>query len=84
MEIKNSLEWNEVRSALLVEMSQIGFNADLNKMLTNISGMVKSLSIAEVDARRLHNKKNLVAPLESINKSIKHLEQFLIMAKLMK
>lgn len=84
MEIKNSLDWNEVRSALLIDLGQIGFNPDLQKMLTNISNMVKSLSIAEVDARRLHSTKNLVEPTSEINKSIKHLEQFILMAKLMK
>lgn len=84
MEIKNSTEWQEVLTALTIDLNQLGYNPDLNRMMRNIGSMVTDLSKAEVEARRIHNSKNLVAPLEKINKSIKHLEQFLLMARLMK
>lgn len=84
MEIKNSTEWQEVLTALTIDLNQLGYNPDLNRMMRNIGTMVTDLSKAEVEARRIHNSKNLVAPLEKINKSIKHLEQFLLMARLMK
>ena len=84
MEIKNSTEWQQVLTALTIDLNQLGYNPDLNRMMRNIGSMVTDLSKAEVEARRIHNSKNLVAPLEKINKSIKHLEQFLLMARLMK
>lgn len=84
MEIKNSTEWQQVLTALTIDLNQLGYNPDLMRMMRNIGAMVTDLSKAEVEARRIHNSKNLVAPLEKINKSIKHLEQFLLMARLMK
>ena len=84
MEIKNSTDWHAIQGKLITELHQIGYNPDLRKMIRNIALMVSDLSKAEVEARRIHNSKNLVAPLEKINKSIKHIEQFLLIARLMK
>jgi hypothetical protein len=84
MKIKNSTDWQEVQTALVCELNQLGYNPDLSRMMRNIGAMVTDLSKAEVEARRIHNYKNLAVPLEKINMSIKHLEQFLLMAKLMK
>lgn len=84
MEIKNATDWQKVLTELTSELNQLGYNPDLARMMRNISGMVTDLSKAEVEARRIHNYKNLAVPLEKINMSIKHLEQFLLIAKLMK
>jgi hypothetical protein len=84
MEIKTSTEWQQVLTALTVDLNQLGYNPDLMRMMRNIGAMVTDLSKAEVEARRIHNNKNLTEPLEKINKSIKHLEQFLLIARLMK
>lgn len=84
MEIKNANDWHDIQGKLITELYQIGYNPDLRKMIRNIALMVSALSKAEVEARRIHNDKNLVVPLENINKSIKHIEQFLILARLMK
>jgi hypothetical protein len=84
MEIKNSTDWHEVQALLLTELYQIGYNPDFRKLIRNIALMVSNLSKAEVEARRIHNDKNLVEPLDQINKSIKHLKHLLLMARLMK
>jgi len=84
MEIKTSTDWQKVLTELTIDLNQLGYNPDLSRMMRNIGSMVTDLSKAEVEARRIHNNKNLEEPLEKINKSIKHLEQFLLMARLMK
>jgi len=84
MEIKTATDWQQVYSALRSELNDIGYNPDLNRMLNNITLMVTELSKAEVEARRLHSAKNLIEPIEKINKAILHLEQFLLIARLMK
>ncbi len=84
MEIKNSTDWHEVQALLLTELYQIGYNPDFRKLIRNIALMVSNLSKAEVEARRIHNYKNLIEPLDQINKSIKHLKHLLLMARLMK
>ena len=84
MEIKTSTDWQKVLTELTIDLNQMGYNPDLSRMMRNIGSMVTDLSKAEVEARRIHNYKNLEEPLEKINKSIKHLEQFLLMARLMK
>lgn len=84
MEIKSALDWQEVHKTLRAELSYIGYNPDLQKMLNNITNMVTEFSKQEVTGRRLHNQKFLAEPLAKINQSIKHLEQLLLMARLMK
>ena len=84
MKIEKATDWQIIHNDLKTELFVAGYNPDLKKMLDNITKMVTELSKAEVEARRLHNVKYLEAPLEKINAAIKHLEQFLLMAKLMK
>lgn len=84
MIIKKATDWQLIESDLRSELFTSGYNPDLKKMLDNITGMVTELSKAEVEARRLHSDKYLEGPLNKINAAIKHLEQFLLMARLMK
>jgi hypothetical protein len=84
MEIKSALDWQQVSETLRAEIRYIGFNPDLVKMLGNITIMVTDLSKLEVNSRRLHAQKILTEPLAKINQSIKHLEQLLLVARLMK
>lgn len=84
MEIKTATDWQQVYSALRTDLNDVGYNPDLNRMLNNITLMVTDLSKAEVEARRTHSPKTLIEPVEKINKAILHLEQFLLMARLMK
>ena len=84
MKIEKATDWQTIYSDLKSELFVSGYNPDLKKMLDNITGMVTDLSKAEVEARRMHNDKYLEVHLNKINGAIKHLEQFLLMAKLMK
>lgn len=84
MTITYAIDWQQIRSKLRVEFSTIGYNPDLNKMLKNIDLMVTELSKLEVLARRNHSLLLTKEKVEEINKAIKHLEQFLLVAKLMK
>jgi hypothetical protein len=83
MEIKSATDWQHVHWALRADINSLGFNPDFQRMLNNITNMVTELSKAEVEARRIHKDKYVQEPLAAINKAIKHLEQFLLMAKLM-
>ena len=82
--MQKAIEWQTIHTTLKQELATVGYNHDLKKMLDNITTMVTGLSRAEVEARRLHNDKYLIGPLNKINGAINHLEQLLLMAKLMK
>ena len=84
MEIKTALDWNKVSIDLYSQLRSIGYNPDLRKMYDNINNMVKELSKSEVRTRRSGNEFRLDDQVEQINKSIKHLEHYLLMAKLMR
>jgi len=84
MEIKNSLDWQEVHSDLRHQMSTLGWNPDLRRMLNNITNMVVELSKVEVDARRSKSDRVAQEKMVDINKAIDHLEKILLMAMLMR
>ena len=84
MNITHAIDWQTIRSKLRIELSCIGYNPDLNKMLKNIDTMVTDLSKLEVSARRNHSTLFTKEKVDEINQAIKHLEQFLLVAKLMK
>jgi hypothetical protein len=84
MEIQTALDWNKVSTDLHSQLRSVGYNPDLKKMFDNIDNMVKELSKAEVRIRRSGNAFRLNDQLDQINKSIKHLEHYLLMAKLMR
>jgi hypothetical protein len=83
MKIKTSLDWEEVSKQLSIQMSSIGYNPDLRKMLKNIDVMISELSKLEVDARRIRKPEYTKEKVDSINKAIDHLEKLLLIAKLM-
>jgi len=84
MEIKNSLDWQEVHGDLRHQMSTLGWNPDLRRMLNNITNMVVELSKVEVDARRSKSDRVAQEKMVDINKAIDHLEKILLMAMLMR
>lgn len=82
MEIKLATDWSEVRGKLLAQMLPLPFNNDLLKLLSNVDSMVSALSKLEVEARRLRAPYKVKDTVDEINQAIKHLEQLLIVAKL--
>ena len=84
MQIENSLDWQKVGIDLQSQISQLGYNADLNKMFVNIGLMVTALSKLEVEARRSKSTRVTTEKVTEINKAIDHLEKLLLMALLMR
>jgi hypothetical protein len=84
MEIQNSLDWQKINSDLTSQLSGVGYNPDLHKMLANITKMVSELSSLEVEARRKKSTHMTQEKLNNINKAINHLEKLIIMATLMR
>ena len=84
MKIENSLDWNLVCHKLEKQLSDIPYNQELHKMLSNISKMVDELSKVEVLARRTYKSNLTLEKVEAINKAIDHLEKLIVMANLMK
>lgn len=83
MNIERAIDWNEVKIEIQSQMSKIGYNPDLKKMLTNIDNMVTELSKLEVSFRRTQKYSMLDDKVNEINKAINHLEKLILMAKLM-
>jgi hypothetical protein len=83
MKIENSLEWNAVHTELRTQMSGLGYNPDLQRMLNNITNMVSKLSNLEVEARRTRIEHYMQDTKDDINKAIDHLEKLLLVARLM-
>lgn len=83
MKINHAIDWNEVRIEIQSQMSKIGYNPDLKKMLKNIDNMVTELSKLEVSFRRTQKYSMLDDKVNEINNAINHLEKLILMAKLM-
>ena len=84
MEIQNSLDWQKINSDLSSQLAKVGYNPDLQKMLTNITKMVSELSNLEVEARRSKSSLRTDVKVTDINKAINHLEKLILMATLMR
>jgi hypothetical protein len=83
MEVNTAIEARQVCDNLRKELSKLRYNPDLRKMLDNIEGMVSNISKIEVECRRLRSATKLEVPLKKFNESVLHLEQLLLIAKLM-
>ena len=84
MEIQNSLDWQKINSDLATQLAKVGYNPDLQKMLSNITKMVSELSSLEVEARRKKSIHMTQEKVTSINLAINHLEKLILMATLMR
>jgi hypothetical protein len=84
MKIEKAIDWDKVSVQLHAQMSQAGYNPDLNRMLLNITKMVSELSKLEVGFRRIHKSNMTDDKVNEINKAINHLEKLILMASLMK
>lgn len=81
--IQFSLDWQERRTTLGVQIRSLPYNRELLLMLTNIDKLVDKLSKAEVDARRRHRSVETLPELAAVNGAIDTLEQWIIMGKLL-
>lgn len=83
MEIKTSLDWEQVSILLLAQQNALPYNRDLHRLYKNITNMVSELSRLEVDARRLNSPYITAEKIAEINSAIDRLEKLIILAKLM-
>lgn len=80
--INCALDWDNERTVIKSRILALPVNPDLHKMLRNIDSMVAALSIAETKLRT--RNKVPTQELEKVNSAISTLEQWLIMATLMR
>lgn len=76
-------EARDIISDLRTQLKRLPYNPDLLKLCNNIGEMNSTLSRLEVEARQTHRANKLDAHKEDMIKAIKHLEQLILMAKLM-
>lgn len=65
-------------------MSTLPYNRDLHKLLYNVDTMVDELSRMEVDARRTKQTGKVGEQLGKINSAIETVEQWIMMAQLLR
>lgn len=83
MEITTAVQGRETCDRLKKELLRLRYNPDLKKMLANIEIMVTELSKIEVTCRQAKSNARLIDPLNKLNASVRHLEQFILIATLM-
>lgn len=79
-----SLDWSDRREEIQRKINVVPQNRELKKMLHTIDNLVRDLSRAEVDARRLNKEIEKLPELAKVNNAIETLEQWLIMGALLK
>jgi hypothetical protein len=87
MEIQNSLQFVQIESALLQQISQISDwqrQKEAKKVLDNISKMNTQLSKLELEARRSasHSLRKVNEQVEKINTELHNLEQWIMLLML--
>ena len=78
-----ALEARHIIMDLRIQLKRLPYNPDLLKLCNNIGEMNSQLSRLEVDARRTRKTSKVDAHREDLVKAIKHLENLILMAKLM-
>lgn len=62
----------------MAQIHLVDYNPDLHKMKRNIDNMVRELSKAEVEARRIKNLKYLQPRIDEVNQAISRLEKSIL------
>ena len=83
MNIKNSLEWDQVRRELKLQIEKLPYDQSIRKMIKNIDWMVTELSMIEVEARRTKVSYYVDAQLTKINDAISAINKILVIAILL-
>jgi hypothetical protein len=73
----------EIIGNLRIQLNRLPYNPDLRKLCDNIVKMNSTLSQLEVEMRQTRKSHKFDAHKEDMIKAIKHLEQLILMAKLM-
>ena len=78
-----AIEAREIMYDLQTQMVRLPYNPDLRRVHNNIVTMINQLSSLEVEARRTKKTKNLENMKDKIANSIKHLEHYVMIARIM-
>jgi DNA-binding transcriptional regulator GbsR (MarR family) len=78
MKIESISDWPNIDAELQRQIRSVNYNSDLYKMKRNIDAMVRELSKAEVEARRLKNTKYLQPKIDEINSAIDKMEKWIL------
>ena len=78
-----AIEAREIIIDLRKQLNRLPYNPDLRKLCNNIGEMNSQLSRLEVEVRQTRKTYKFDAHKEEMVKAIKHLEQLILMAKLM-
>lgn len=81
--IETAMEARAISRNLFLELANLPFNADLRKLLKNIDSMIVTLGALEVDARRGRRTHLFLEHREKVLHAIKHLEQLILIHRLM-
>ena len=84
MIIASSMDWDQHRQILKDKIQSLPYNRDLRTLLKNIDVMVDDLSKAEVFARRHRRIVTSLPEVQQVNTAINTLEQWIMMAVLLK
>jgi len=84
--ITSSLDWDKSKDNLMSRARKLNSAKDMNRLVANIDALVQKLSMAEVHARRNHDKpsRNAAYLLEQVNTEIINLDKMLFFAALYK
>jgi hypothetical protein len=83
MKIKNSLEWQTIRSDLKEQIIKLPYDTSIRQMLKNIDSMVDDLSRTEVEARRTKVTYYRDEKLSKVNEAIESLDKIIIIGILL-
>ena len=78
-----AIEARDIVIDLRIQLNRLPYNPDLRKLCNNIGEMNSQLSRLEVEARQTRKTHKVDAHKEDMVKAIKHLENLILMAKLM-
>jgi hypothetical protein len=78
-----AIEARDIIIDLRIQLNRLPYNPDLLKLCNNIGEMNSQLSRLEVEARQTRKTHKVDAHKEDMIKAIKHLENLILMAKLM-
>jgi hypothetical protein len=85
--LTTSLDWADLHDRIMLDLNRLPYNADLRKMVYNITHMVNKLSSAEVLARQHGNRGSYQIACKDgarqINEAIANLQEWITLATLM-
>lgn len=82
MEFSNAKEARTITSDLYQQLTQVRFNKDMRRMLSNIDKMIDDLASLEVEARRTKRPSITVGKMEEIKQATDHLSKLITIMRL--